>query len=50
MAVWKPMSAVDFDVNKVRIKEGVQLRMIYMAQLHEAIYVLHAFCKKARRV
>ena len=44
------MPAVDADANKVGIKKGMQLQMIYVAKLDEAMCLLHAFCKNTRRV
>ena len=36
-------------VNEIRIREGGAFRVIYVAKFSEAVYVLHAFHKKARK-
>ena len=46
---WKPMPSVGLGVNEIRIREGGAFRVIYVAKFPEAIYVLHAFQKKARK-
>jgi phage-related protein len=47
---WKPMSSVGAGVLEIRIRsqDGVY-RIIYVAKFPEAVYVLHAFQKKARK-
>lgn len=44
---WKPMSSVGAGVREIRIhdKDGA-FRVIYVARLESAIYVLHCFQKK----
>jgi phage-related protein len=50
---WKPMEEVGPGACEIRIRtdEGgtVQHRVIYVAKFAEAVYVLHAFEKKAQR-
>jgi phage-related protein len=46
---WKPMRAVGSGVKEIRIHVLGEWRVIYIAQRHNAIYVLHAFQKKSRR-
>ena len=46
---WKPMQAVGSGVKEVRIHVLGEWRVIYVAKLHDAIYVLHAFQKKTRK-
>jgi len=46
---WKPMPTVGAGANEIRIKEGGQWRVIYVAKFGEAVYVLHAFGKKTQR-
>ena len=47
---WKPMSSLGPGVNEIRIQdEGGAFRVIYVAKLEDAIYVLHAFQKKDQR-
>lgn len=46
---WKPMPSIGLGVNEIRISEGGAFRVIYVAKFAEAVYVLHAFQKKAQR-
>ena len=46
---WKPMPTIGAGANEIRIKEGGQWRVIYVAKCGEAVYVLHAFGKKTQR-
>ena len=47
-ADWKPMPSVGLGVNEIRVREdGGAFRAIYVAKFSEAVYVLHAFQKKA---
>lgn len=46
---WKPMPAIGIGVNEVRVREGGAFRLIYVAKFPEAVYVLHAFQKKAHK-
>ncbi|MBI2312097.1 MAG: type II toxin-antitoxin system RelE/ParE family toxin [Betaproteobacteria bacterium] len=46
---WKPMPSIGLGVNEIRIREGGAFRVIYVAKFPEAVYVLHAFEKKAQR-
>jgi phage-related protein len=47
---WKPMPGVGAGVREVRIRdEAGAFRVIYIARLPEAIYVLHAFQKKTQK-
>ena len=49
-ADWKPMPSVGLGVNEIRVREeDGAFRVIYVAKFLEAVYVLHAFQKKARR-
>lgn len=48
-ADWKPMASVGPGVREIRIQTGRQFRVLYVAKFAEAIYVLHAFEKKAQR-
>jgi phage-related protein len=43
------MPAIGSGVNEIRIHTAVEHRVVYVAQLVEAVYVLHAFEKKSRR-
>jgi len=36
-------------VNEIRVRAAEAYRVIYMAKLAEAVYVLHAFEKKSRK-
>lgn len=46
---WKPMPSVDLGVREIRVREGGAFRVIYIARFTEAVYVLHAFQKKANK-
>lgn len=46
---WKPMASIGIGVSEIRVREGRAFRLIYVAKFSEAIYVLHAFEKKARK-
>lgn len=47
---WKPMNSIGLGVNEIRLrnKDGA-FRVIYIAKLEDAVYVLHAFEKKSQR-
>ena len=46
---WKPMPDVGLGVRELRIHNGVEFRLLYIAKFAEAVYVLHAFEKKTQR-
>ena len=46
---WKPMQIVGAGVKEIRIHMLGEWRVIYVAKLHDAVYVLHAFKKKTRK-
>ncbi len=46
---WKPMPSVGSGVREIRVHADGEFRVIYIARFDEAVYVLHAFEKKARR-
>jgi len=47
---WKPMSSVGKCVKEIRIRDdGGAFRVIYVAKLVDAIYVLHCFQKKTEK-
>ena len=47
---WKPMPSVGAGVHEIRVRdEAGAFRVIYVAAFAEAVYVLHAFQKKAQR-
>jgi len=49
-ADWKPMPSVGLGVNEIRVRDaGGAFRVIYVARFPEAVYVIHAFQKKARK-
>lgn len=48
-ADWKPMPSVGLGVKEIRVRDGGAFRVIYVARFAEAIYVLHAFQKKANK-
>jgi phage-related protein len=46
---WKPMSTIGKGVNEIRVRDSTGAwRVVYVATLPEAVYVLHAFQKKRR--
>lgn len=47
---WKPMPSVGAGVVEIRVRDsGRAFRLFYVAKFVEAIYVLHAFQKKAQK-
>jgi phage-related protein len=47
---WKPMSSIGPGVREIRIREeDGTFRVIYFANLADAVYVLHCFQKKTRK-
>ena len=47
---WKPMAAIGSGVKELRIWEAAgTFRVIYLAKLVEAVYVLHCFKKKTEQ-
>ncbi|KRV74602.1 MULTISPECIES: type II toxin-antitoxin system RelE/ParE family toxin [Pseudomonas] len=48
-ADWKPMPSIGAGVREIRIREASgAFRIIYLASLPDAIYVLHCFQKKTQ--
>lgn len=46
---WKPMSTVGSGVREIRIRDDSgAFRVIYVAKLADAVYVLHCFQKKTQ--
>ena len=47
---WKPLKIVGPGVNEIRVRDETgAFRVIYVASFPEALYVLHAFQKRARK-
>ena len=46
---WKPLPSVGPGVREIRIQVGRQFRVLYVTQLAQAVYVLHAFEKKSHK-
>jgi len=46
---WKPMPSIGSGVREIRIMHEGQFRVIYIAKLAGAVYVLHAFQKKTQK-
>jgi len=47
---WKPMPAVGMGVHEIRVRDRTgAFRVIYLATMAEAVYVLNAFQKKSRQ-
>ena len=46
---WKPMPTIGAGVRKIRVREASgAFRVIYLATLPDAVYILHAFAKKTQ--
>lgn len=46
---WKPMSAIGSGVKEIRIRDvSGAFRVIYLAKLEDAVYVIHCFQKKTQ--
>jgi len=45
---WKPMTSIGPGVQELRVRMEGAFRVIYVAKFAEAVYVLHAFQKKAK--
>jgi phage-related protein len=46
---WKPMTTIGRGVREIRIHHDGQYRVIYVANIDDAVYVLHAFQKKTQK-
>lgn len=47
---WKPMATVGSGVKELRVREEAgTFRVIYLAKLAEAVYVIHCFQKKTEQ-
>ena len=46
---WRPLSIAGRGVREIRIHSEGEWRVNYVASLHAAVYVLHAFGKKSQR-
>jgi len=46
---WKPMQVIGSGVKEIRIHALGEWRIIYVAKVRDAVYVLHAFQKKTQR-
>ena len=47
---WKPMSTIGTGVRELRIRDETgAYRVVYLAKLKQAVYVLHCFQKKTQR-
>ncbi|WP_341521491.1 type II toxin-antitoxin system RelE/ParE family toxin [Pseudomonas sp. G.S.17] len=47
---WKPMSSIGIGVCEIRVREPTgAFRILYLATLPTAVYVLHAFRKKSQK-
>lgn len=47
-ADWKPMETIGAGVKEIRVRIAGEWRILYVAKLPEAVYVLHAFSKKSQ--
>lgn len=47
---YKPMATVGAGVYEIRVKDADGIsRLMYIAKLHDTVYVLHVFTKKSQR-
>jgi phage-related protein len=46
---FKPMPSVGAGAYEIRVREGNQYRVIYVAKFSDHVYVLHAFIKKTSK-
>ena len=47
---WKPMTGIGSGVKEIRIQDATgAFRVIYLAKLADAVYVLHCFQKKSEQ-
>lgn len=47
---WKPMKSIGAGVREIRVRDGKgAFRVIYLAKLDDAVYVLHCFQKKTQK-
>ena len=47
---WKPMASIGVGVREIRVRDASgAFRVIYLAKLADAIYVLHCFQKKTEQ-
>lgn len=47
---WKPITTIGMGVHEIRIHDETgAFRIIYIAKLADAVYVLHCFQKKSRK-
>ena len=47
---WKPMPSIGEGVKEIRVQdEAGAFRVIYLAKMPDAVYVLHCFQKKTRQ-
>ena len=47
---WKPMVSIGTGVREIRVRdESGAFRVIYLATMQDAVYVLHCFKKKTRQ-
>ena len=47
---WKPVAAVGPGVREIRVRTALEHRVLYVAKFAEAVYVLHAFEKRTRKI
>ena len=46
---WKPIPSIGQGVREIRVREGGQFRVIYVASVASQIAILHAFRKKTAK-
>lgn len=47
---WKPIPGIGPGVREIRIHTALEHRVLYVAKFVEAVYVLHAFEKRTRKM
>ncbi len=48
---WKPVTQIGPGVQEIRLRDvSGQFRVLYVAKFADAVYILHCFCKKTRRI
>lgn len=48
---WKPVTVIGHGVQEIRLRDVTgQFRVLFVAKFAEAVYILHCFCKKSRKI
>ncbi len=46
---WKPVKTVGAGVKEIRVHDGGEYRVMYVANIRQVVYILHAFQKKTQK-